>query len=167
MDWNGDGKHDWKDDAIFHNVINSSENSNDKNTSGWNDCYMRKTVLPTVLSNMPSEVQSGIRSVNKLTLAEGLVSTIETAADGLFLLSAVEILSQLNYSSRDEGSRYAYYANGGSGFLNLASSKCHWTRSPNRGSNTSYISIRNDNGSAKDASQKATTANRIAPAFCF
>lgn len=33
MDWNGDGKHDWKDDAIFHNVINSSENSNDKNTN--------------------------------------------------------------------------------------------------------------------------------------
>lgn len=32
MDWNGDGKHDWKDDAIFHNVINND--SNDSNTSG-------------------------------------------------------------------------------------------------------------------------------------
>ena len=141
--------------------------SNDKNTSGWNACYMRNTVLPTVLSNMPSEVQSGIRSVNKLTLAEGMVSTIETAADGLFLLSAIEILSKVSYSATGEGSRYAYYANGGSGFLNLASSRYHWTRSPNKDNTTSYISIRNDNGSARDASQKATTANSIAPAFCF
>lgn len=23
MDWNGDGKHDWQDDAIFHNVIDT------------------------------------------------------------------------------------------------------------------------------------------------
>ena len=30
MDWNGDGKHDWKDDAIFHNVINSSEDKSNK-----------------------------------------------------------------------------------------------------------------------------------------
>ena len=21
MDWNNDGKHDWKDDALFHNVV--------------------------------------------------------------------------------------------------------------------------------------------------
>lgn len=28
MDWNGDGKHDAKDDAFFHNVINSDNNDN-------------------------------------------------------------------------------------------------------------------------------------------
>ncbi len=27
MDWNGDGKHDWHDDAFFHTVINSDDNS--------------------------------------------------------------------------------------------------------------------------------------------
>lgn len=30
MDWNGDGKHDWKDDAIFHNVIETDKTSSDK-----------------------------------------------------------------------------------------------------------------------------------------
>lgn len=28
MDWNNDGKHDWKDDSIFHNVIDSDSGKN-------------------------------------------------------------------------------------------------------------------------------------------
>ena len=31
MDWNNDGKHDWKDDAIFHNVIDSGEKDKSNN----------------------------------------------------------------------------------------------------------------------------------------
>lgn len=31
MDWNGDGKHDWRDDALFHNVINSDNMENKPN----------------------------------------------------------------------------------------------------------------------------------------
>ena len=34
MDWNGDGKHDWKDDAIFHNVINSDNESSQSSSGG-------------------------------------------------------------------------------------------------------------------------------------
>ena len=33
IDWNGDGKHDWQDDAFFHNVINS-DSSKDESTGG-------------------------------------------------------------------------------------------------------------------------------------
>lgn len=25
VDWNGDGKHDWQDDALYHNVIQSDD----------------------------------------------------------------------------------------------------------------------------------------------
>lgn len=32
FDWNGDGKHDWRDDALFHNVINKTDADN-KSTS--------------------------------------------------------------------------------------------------------------------------------------
>ena len=36
MDWNGDGKHDWHDDAFFHTVINSDDNSSNGDTnSHW------------------------------------------------------------------------------------------------------------------------------------
>lgn len=34
MDWNGDGKHDWQDDAIFHNVIDSDNTSSSNISSG-------------------------------------------------------------------------------------------------------------------------------------
>lgn len=34
MDWNGDGKHDWRDDAIFHNVIETDKNSSNNTPSG-------------------------------------------------------------------------------------------------------------------------------------
>ena len=32
MDWNGDGKHDWQDDALFHNVINSDDSSSNNSS---------------------------------------------------------------------------------------------------------------------------------------
>lgn len=41
MDWNGDGKHDWHDDAFFNNVIdsnNGSSNNGHRSSSsgmGW------------------------------------------------------------------------------------------------------------------------------------
>lgn len=28
FDWNGDGKHDWHDDALFHTVINKTDSDN-------------------------------------------------------------------------------------------------------------------------------------------
>lgn len=34
MDWNGDGKYDWQDDAIFHNVINADNDSANNTPSG-------------------------------------------------------------------------------------------------------------------------------------
>ena len=33
MDWNGDGNHDWQDDAFYNNVIGSSESDNDSGNS--------------------------------------------------------------------------------------------------------------------------------------
>lgn len=34
MDWNGDGKHDWQDDAIFHNVINTDNDAFNSTPTG-------------------------------------------------------------------------------------------------------------------------------------
>ena len=33
MDWNGDGKHDWQDDAFFHDVIDNDSNSSNTPSS--------------------------------------------------------------------------------------------------------------------------------------
>lgn len=34
MDWNGDGKQDWQDDALFHNVINGPSGGGGDQPSG-------------------------------------------------------------------------------------------------------------------------------------
>ena len=39
MDWNGDGKHDWQDDAIFHNVIDTDNNTSSNTSSGGGGSY--------------------------------------------------------------------------------------------------------------------------------
>ena len=44
-----------------------SMNSSNTNEGGWTSCAMRSTHLPAILALMPTEVQNGIREVNKLT----------------------------------------------------------------------------------------------------
>lgn len=39
MDWNGDGKHDWQDDAVFHNVIDTDNNTSSTPSSGGGRSY--------------------------------------------------------------------------------------------------------------------------------
>ena len=33
MDWNHDGKHDWKDDAFYHNVVSDDANKKCESSS--------------------------------------------------------------------------------------------------------------------------------------
>ena len=89
-------------------------NSSDTNVGGWTSCAMRSTHLPAILALMPTEVQTAIREVNKLTSAGSKSSTINTTADKLFLLSEVEIFGSVTYSKSGEGSQYAYYSAGNS-----------------------------------------------------
>ena len=37
MDWNGDGKHDWEDDAFFHEVILKEEEDAEANSNASNN----------------------------------------------------------------------------------------------------------------------------------
>ena len=51
-------------------------NSSNTNAGGWTSCAMRSTHLPAILALMPSEVQAGIKEVNKLTSAGSQSSTM-------------------------------------------------------------------------------------------
>lgn len=84
-------------------------NSSDTNNGGWTSCAMRQKHLPAILSRMPTEVQNGIREVNKLTSAGNLSAAINTTADKLFLLSEIEIFGSVSLSHSGEGTQYYYY----------------------------------------------------------
>ena len=77
MDWNNDGKHDWKDDAIFHNVIDSSGKDNSKNTHsgrGSNSSAGQGGWISTIVAlGYLSVLLPGDIPINGFTMIIGLI----------------------------------------------------------------------------------------------
>ena len=142
-------------------------NSTATNEGSWSASQMRTVHLPAILAKMPSEVQAGIKEVNKLTALNYWATTIQTTADKLFLLSEVEITSNIVNAPRGEGTQYEYYANNeqrrkktkrdGSEFN-------WWERSPYRGYEDSFCRV-DSNGNYTGST--ASMNYGIAFAFCF
>ena len=140
-------------------------NSSSTNSGGWTSCAMRNTHLPAILAMMPTEVQNGIREVNKLTSAGKQSSTIKTTADKLFLLSEIEIFGSAKYSKSGEGSQYAYYSAGNSKVKNVSGSAISWwNRSPRSSGSTSFCVV----GSGGIGNYYSASDSRgVAFGFCF
>ena len=140
-------------------------NSSNTNSGGWTSCAMRSTHLPAILALMPTEVQNGIREVNKLTSAGSQSATINTTADKLFLLSEVEIFGSTTYSAAGEGTQYDYYKAGNSKVKKRNGSAAYWwERSPSAGGSTRFCRV-DSNGSAKY--NRADSSYGVAFGFCF
>lgn len=140
-------------------------NGSSTNSGGWTSCSMRQTDLPAILALMPTEVQNGIREVNKLASAGSKSSTISTTADKLFLLSEIEIFGNITYSASGEGTQYAYYKAGNSKVKNYnGSANRWWQRSPRIGNYSSFCAVSNS-GLADYIS--ANDVYCVAFAFCF
>ena len=142
-----------------------SMNSSNTNSGGWTSCAMRQTHLPAILALMPTEVQNGIREVNKKASVGGGSSTIETVSDKLFLLSEVEIFGSTTYSAAGEGTQYDYYKAGNSKVKKLNGSVTFWwERSPNVSSTTGFCRVKS-NGLSEG--YNARYAGGVAFGFCF
>ena len=134
-------------------------------SGGWMSCEMRSTHLPAILALMPSEVQSGIKEVNKLTSEGSQSSTINTTADKLFLLSEIEIFGKTTYSNSGEGRRYAYYSAGNSKVKKLSgSANAWWERSPYGKDSTRFCRVYSNGYASYDG---PTALIGVAFGFCF
>lgn len=140
-------------------------NSSNTNSGGWTSCAMRSTHLPAILALMPTEVQSGIREVNKLTSAGNKSSTINTTADKLFLLSEVEIFGSTRYSAAGEGTQYDYYKAGNSKVKKQNGSAAYWWERSPRASNSTSFCLVTSGGSAN--SYSASYTRGVPFGFCF
>ena len=140
-------------------------NGGNTNSGGWTSCDMRSTHLPAILALMPTEVQNGIREVNKLTTAGCESATINTTADKLFLLSEIEIFGSVSYSKSGEGTQYDYYKAGNSKVKKYNGSAYNWQERSPYGRSTSFFCIVHSNGNADYDS--ARTAFGVAFGFCF
>ena len=135
------------------------------NTMGWTKCSMRVEHLPIILKQMPADVQSGIREVNKITASGGRSTSLVTTKDSLFLLSEVEVFGSSINSNAGEGTQYDYYKAGNSTVKNFNGSAYDWwERSPSTGSTRLYCAV-NSTGSSINSS--ANVIHGVAFAFCF
>lgn len=147
-------------------------NDTSTNVGGWTSCAMRQTHLPTILSKMPTEVQNGIREVNKRTSAGNLSATINITADKLFLLSEIEIFGSRTYSEPSEGSQYAYYKAGNSKVKNdlYGDPNNSWERSPansKAGDESLYFCMVLADGEGEAEYNDADSPEGVPFAFCF
>lgn len=132
------------------------------NSKGWSRCDMRETNLPIILKQMPTEVQSGIREVNKLTSES---RTIVTTADKLFLLSEIEIFGSDTNSGKGEGMQYDYYKAGNSKVKNYIDSAIEWWERSPYNDNTRFYCCVNYKGAS--ISRVANAVSGVPFAFCF
>lgn len=140
-------------------------NSSNTNSGGWTSCAMRTSVLNSIFSSLPADLQKAIKAVNKLTSAGNQSATINTTSDKLFLLSEVEIFGSTTYSKSGEGSQYAYYKAGNSKVKKVNGSASYWwERSPIGSDSTSFCFV-NSNGNAD--SSGASPSFGVAFGFCI
>lgn len=135
------------------------------NTMGWTQCSMRVEHLPIILKQMPADVQSGIREVNKISSRGGKKPSLETTKDNLFLLSEVEVFGSSSNSLSGEGTQYDYYKAGNSTVKNFNGSAYDWwERSPTSNSTRYYCNVKST-GSSVNSSANVTRG--VAFGFCF
>ena len=138
-------------------------NSSNTNNGGWKNSAMRSR-MSTFLSQLPSDLQSVIKAVNKLVSVGNNTSTIETVSDKLFLLSEVEIFGSTTYSFAGEGSQYEWYKAGNTKVKKVnGSANAWWERSPRSGG-TSYFCYVSSSGTADYRS--ASDNRRVSFGFC-
>lgn len=139
----------------------AASNGASSNSGGWTSSKMRTTTIPAIFATMPSEVQSGIKGVNKLASAGDTSSTITTTSDKLFLLSEIEVFGKTTWSATGEGSQYDYYKAGNSKVKNKSG---WWLRSPAISNNNSFCFVNSD---GTPASGMSKYSYGVAFAFCF
>ena len=135
------------------------------NTMGWIKCSMRVEHLPIILKQMPADVQSGIREVNKITVGGGRSTVLVTTQDSLFLLSEVEVFGSVINSRSSEGTQYDYYKAGNSTVKNFNGSAYDWwERSPTANSTRYYCNVKSTGSSINS---NANVTHGVAFGFCF
>lgn len=152
----------------LHDCYVDRENMDTSSATGtaWTSCAMRQMHLPAILSLMPTEVQNGIREVNKPTQRGFNSNIVDTVADKLFLLSESEVSgSNSAYSKVNEGEQYDYYKAGNSKVKKVGSSATWWWLRSLLKADSGYYCIVDTDGSITNAHR--TASGGIPFAFCF
>ena len=141
-------------------------NATDTNAGGWEKSELRGRLNSGDLwSLLPSELQSKVKSVKKMTdnKGGGTAGTPSATTDKVFLLSSTEVWGDLDH----DGTQYEYYKSKGvtrSNYSGASSSDYRWTRSVYPSDSTRFRSV-SSNGDW--SSNYAALTYCVFPAFSF
>lgn len=141
-------------------------NATNTNAGGWEKSELRGRLNTGDLwSLLPSELQSKVKAVTKMTDNQGggKAGTPTATTDKVFLLSATEVWGDM----QSDGTQYEYYKSNGvttSNYSGASSSYSHWTRSVYP-SNSTYFRYVGFSGGWNDSD--ATITSYVFPAFSF
>ena len=146
-------------------------NSSNTNSGGWNSSYMRGTVMPIVLAQLPDDLQAVLATVNIKGCNSGTSATINTSADKLFLPAEREIFASRSYSRTEEFNalkQWQYYANNSAASIRIkklsGTAKIWWLRSPHSGYSSYFVYVSASGGVYYNG---ASSAYGVAPGFCI
>ena len=141
-------------------------NATNTNAGGWEKSELRGRLNTGDLwSLLPSELQSKVKAVTKMTDNQGggKAGTPTATTDKVFLLSATEVWGDM----QSDGTQYEYYKSNGvttSNYSGASSSGSHWTRSVYPINSTYFRFVYLSGGWS---SYYATNAYCVFPAFSF
>ena len=141
-------------------------NATDTNAGGWEKSELRGRLNSGDLwSLLPSELQSKVKSVKKMTdnKGGGTAGTPSATTDKVFLLSSTEVWGDLDH----DGTQYEYYKFKGvtrSNYSGASSSYRHWTRSVYPSSSTGFRYVMSGGDWLYNS---ATLTSCVFPAFSF
>ena len=134
------------------------------NVNGWRGSKMRTSTMAMLLNQIPSDLKSVLKFVNKVTSVGNSGSGLETTSDKLFLLSEIEVFGTVKYSVAGEGKQYEYYAAGNSAIKKVDGSAYTWfERSPYYGTAFAFCSVSNDGSTVIT---NADNPNGVSFGFC-
>ena len=146
-------------------------NSSNTNTGGWNSSYMRQTVMPLILAQLPDDLAAVLATVNIKGCYSGTSGTINTSADKLFLPAEREIFASRKYGRTEEWNilqRWQWYAQHDTNANRIkkrsGSASYWWLRSPYSGY-VSYFVIVSSSGAV--GYSYACNGYGVAPGFCI
>ena len=141
-------------------------NATDTNAGGWEKSELRGRLNSGDLwSLLPSELQSKVKSVKKMTdnKGGGTAGTPSATTDKVFLLSSTEVWGDLDH----DGTQYEYYKSKGvtrSNYSGASSSGYRWTRSVYPSDSTTFRLVGSSGGWYGNY---ATYTYYVFPAFSF
>ena len=141
-------------------------NATNTNAGGWEKSELRGRLNTGDLwSLLPSELQSKVKAVTKMTDNQGggKAGTPTATTDKVFLLSATEVWGDM----QSDGTQYEYYKSNGvttSNYSGASSSAHHWTRSVAPSYSTYFRCV---NYSGGWYYSNATGTACVFPAFSF